>query len=588
MRFANFHRPGAALVHSKQAASQMAADAAALSNVSALDFPRADGPTNAEVDTTAPGAGAPGSAPVGTSSTAPVASPETQTGRLPSVGVRLIGMLLALTVWSLLTAYYFNYQGVKGALESQSRDAVERSGYALQSALLLNAANLEALVRSAHEDDELASGLTRWAQDGATGPARDAARSADPAAVRGPASSLLARRTESLRTLSGADRVSVLDAQGRVLASSGHVSNAPFVLGEEALGRAWRGELWVEVIGGQSDARIRAVGPVRKNGALAVIGVLVAEFHLSRAFLRHTVNLSDVDVTVVSAHGAMAYTAPEAARRVSELPAEQWMQSQSSFRRLLAAQWPVRVQPLKVGQTPLALVMHEPQQWLAQPLMYAGQRMVLFAVLTVCASVLLGLLMTRWMIRPIQALTLRAEELSMRHAGRVVAHRGNEFDRMLNAFNAMTDALLAHSERLKKAHLNELQNSLELQRQYALMRLLRGLAMVANESESVEQALRRALEEIGEYLDWPIGRVALLPQGVHPDSCPPESFWFARDRRRFEAFIGHSEARPIVRSNNGLWVVPMRADCRIGSVICRVWWSGVGAMWRWLRVSNRV
>ena len=38
----------------------------------------------------------------------------------------------------------------------------------------------------------------------------------------------------------------------------------------------------------------------------------------------------------------------------------------------------------------------------------------------------------------------------------------------------MTSALLSHSERLSQAHMTELQGSLELQRQYALMRLLRG------------------------------------------------------------------------------------------------------------------
>ncbi len=560
MRFANFRRSGATPSENNKASTAVTVDVAALSNVSALQFPRADGPTNAEVDTTTPGtrllSGAPHAPGKNPDATSGSGGGGGVGGALPSVGVRMIGMLLAMTLWSLLMAYYFNYQGVKGALEAQSRDAVERSAIALENALLLNASNLEALVRAAHEDDELLRGMARAREASLPAGARvgvGAVVGVGKAREASAPGSTLSHRIDALRTLASADRVSVLDASGHVLATSARAQSASVDLSEEVLGRVRRDQTWVDVIGVQGDARIRAVGPVKQKGAHSIAGVLVAEFYLSREFLRNTVDASDVDVTVVSAQGTTAYTSHEAARAARELAPERWMQQgQAPFRLLLTGHWPALVRPIKVGNIALALVLHEPQQWLERPLMYAGQRMALFAVLTVFASVLLGLLMTRWMIRPIQALTLRAEELSMRYAGRSVAHHGSEFDRMLNAFNAMTDALLAHSERLKKAHLNELQNSLELQRQYALMRLLRGLAMVTNESETVEQALRRALEEIGEYLDWPIGRVALLPQGVHPDSRPPESFWFARDRRRFETFIGNSEARPIVRSSSGL------------------------------------
>ena len=94
-----------------------------------------------------------------------------------------------------------------------------------------------------------------------------------------------------------------------------------------------------------------------------------------------------------------------------------------------------------------------------------------------------------------------AEELSLRYAGRSTARGGDELDSLVASFEAMTSALLSHSERLARAHRSELQNSLELQRQYAQMRLLRGLATAANESESVDSTLERALQEIAGYLD---------------------------------------------------------------------------------------
>jgi PAS domain S-box-containing protein len=182
----------------------------------------------------------------------------------------------------------------------------------------------------------------------------------------------------------------------------------------------------------------------------------------------------------------------------------------------------------------------------------ARTRFALVAAITLAGAVAIGAFLTHRVIRPIRRLTERAEELSLRYAGRAPARGGAEFDRLVGAFEAMTGALLGHSERLKRAHLNELQNGLELQRQYALMRLLRGLAAAANESEAVEQTLERALHEIGEYLDWPVGRVALLPAEGGVDDRPPRSLWFVRDAARFEAFVAATESATIRRSVNGL------------------------------------
>ena len=184
----------------------------------------------------------------------------------------------------------------------------------------------------------------------------------------------------------------------------------------------------------------------------------------------------------------------------------------------------------------------------------AATQLVAVVALTLVAAFVLGWLMTRHLIAPIRALTARAEEMAQRHAGRALVQRGNEFDALVAAFDAMTEALLAHSERLKRAHLNELQNSLELQRQYALMRLLRGLAAAANESDSVEQALERAVEEIGQYLDWPVGRAVLLAEGEDAQGvrAAAGSLWFVRDRMRYAPFIELSEHLGAARRAVGL------------------------------------
>ncbi|MCU0951297.1 MAG: response regulator [Burkholderiaceae bacterium] len=215
-----------------------------------------------------------------------------------------------------------------------------------------------------------------------------------------------------------------------------------------------------------------------------------------------------------------------------------------------AARWSVRtllffgLGLMTVWSMGVSVVMHQ---------LGLGLHLAAVFAATVAAAIVLGLLMMRCLVEPARQLTQRAEEMAQRYAGRSVTRRGNEFDALFSAFDAMTDALLAHSERLKHAHLNELQNSLELQRQYALMRLLRGLAAAANESDSVDQALERAVEEIGEYLDWPIGRAALIEDGEDlAGGMPTRSIWFVRERARFAGFMEASQALGPTRRVSGL------------------------------------
>ncbi|HUD24506.1 MAG TPA: GAF domain-containing protein [Burkholderiaceae bacterium] len=172
------------------------------------------------------------------------------------------------------------------------------------------------------------------------------------------------------------------------------------------------------------------------------------------------------------------------------------------------------------------------------------------AALTLAVAALAGLLLARNFNRPLQTLSARAEQLAVRYTGRAVARGRNESENLVASFEAMTDALLAQLERLKGLHLDELQNSLELQRRYALMRLLRDLSTAALECERLDQVLERALEELGGYLDWPIGRV--LFTGEAAGERVRRSVWFVTERERFARFITASEDAAADRSAHGL------------------------------------
>jgi hypothetical protein len=162
--------------------------------------------------------------------------------------------------------------------------------------------------------------------------------------------------------------------------------------------------------------------------------------------------------------------------------------------------------------------------------------------MSLAVGALTGLLLSRRLARPIQALAAQAEQLTVRYTGRPVRRGRNEMQNLVASFDSMGAAFLAQVERLKSLQLDELQNSLELQRRYALMRLLRDLSTAAYECESLEQVLELALDEVGGYLDWPLGRVLLVNDAPQQAIAPRRSIWFAAQRNRFSTFIAAVEA----------------------------------------------
>jgi len=161
-----------------------------------------------------------------------------------------------------------------------------------------------------------------------------------------------------------------------------------------------------------------------------------------------------------------------------------------------------------------------------------------------------GAFLGRRVFVPIRRLADRAQALARHFPGRPGRRRRGEVDALLAAYDAMKETLVVHSDQLQEAHAVELQNRLELQRQYALMRLLRGLAAAANDTSDVEEALQRALREIGDYLDWSIGRVAILVQGSADGE--QRSYWYARDAQRHAQFIAATDRLPVARSSTQL------------------------------------
>ncbi|HEU0199169.1 MAG TPA: response regulator, partial [Burkholderiaceae bacterium] len=512
----------------------------------ALDFPCADGPSRSDdelppaalrlaptgVDAAAKRAAAYASeAPRG-------AQRATETAvRLPrmSVAATLIGVLALLTAWSLGVSFYFNEQGVRSSEESRARDRAMRAAGMLENTLLLDAANLVKVASALASDETIG---------------RVPVRGAAPAWIE-------ALATARLRT--GVDRLEVFEADGSVVAAIGaggeQVVPVPRrtvpPLPMRAAAGAPRAALAL-LDDKRGGAILRAVAPIDGERA----AWLAVERGIDRGYLRESIGAvgADVGIARVAANGdasMLVATAADAAERIS-------LTSLDDAAAGTAATWltldraPLALRAFDLAGRRLAVFAYPP----VEPRTGAGAetsgRFLLIAALTLAGAVALGVFLTRVLIRPIRHLTERAEELVMRYAGRAVQRGGGELHALVRSFDAVTEALLGHSERLKRAHMNELQNSLELQRQYALMSLLRALAAAANESETVEGTLERALNEIGDYLDWPIGRAAILEDGDSEDRDVAQSLWFVRDAERFANFVERSSQSRIRRTDKNL------------------------------------
>jgi PAS domain S-box-containing protein len=483
------------------------ANAATPAPPAALDFPRADGPSRAVE-----------------AMQAPLLPPGLPVVRF-SVASMLIGMLIVVTAWSLGASFFVNHLGLRHALENKQLDRAVRAAVTVENAL-------------AEDDRELEAGMRALAADAQF----LAAFAADAGSSRG---NEIAAAAASARQRMRADRLEIYGSEGRLLAGvgpAGEYLGASVTLARLPLPLSGAMSTQLSLDGATPVLLVAAPLPGR-TGVRAGPGFIVAERRIDRAYVQNALGAIGAEVLLFDERGLLLGTPPADMPAFDPAVLASVLARSSAMTVEAEGGEPIALRPLRFAGRALVVAAFPGRAAEAAALGEARQRMIFTGAITLLGTLALGFLMTRLLIRPIKLLTGRAEELSLRFAGRSVPRTGGELQSLVGAFEAMTAALLGHSERLKQAHLNELQNSLDLQRQYALMRLLRGLAAAANESDTVEQTLARALQEIGEYLDWPLGRVALL-DGVGGETAQARSLWFKRDESRFAPFIAESEAIP--------------------------------------------
>ena len=108
----------------------------------------------------------------------------------------------------------------------------------------------------------------------------------------------------------------------------------------------------------------------------------------------------------------------------------------------------------------------------------------------------------------------------------------------------MTGVLDNYSDRLEHAHRKATEDVAELAREHARSRLLRGLTNAANRSSTAREALEVALPELAAYLDWPLGRIAILPG---ESEAADDSLWHDAEPARFAPFVAATNAMRLHR-----------------------------------------
>lgn len=444
--------------------------------------------------------------------------------RFRSIAWPLIGVLVLVAGWTVGISYYFHHQSTARQFLADQQARGARAARLVESTIVADYAAVERGARALAERTDLVAALSQKV---------DAAR-----AVR--------EWAQKEGRNAGLGLIEVHDQRGKLIERTGEsgIQRLDDPDGAQGVADALHGQESIVVIERLQGLSLRAVAPVIIGNR--IIGAVAVERLVGEQYVNQLANRLGVEVALLAQDRVL----------IASTPAEDqyWVQkARSSVRTgatahvVLDGSEDLSLRPLAITAEPVAVAVMVPNTMAYQELSESNRSFGAVVLFTILATVFAGLYLTRHLIRPIKVLTDRAEALSLRYAGGTAQRDGDELDSLVGSFDVMTSALLSHSDRLSRAHMAELQGSLELQRQYALMQLLRGLAAAANESDSVERTLERALNEIGEYLQWPLGRVALLPEDS-TSQLPPRSLWYASEPERFRAFIDASNGIPIVAS----------------------------------------
>ena len=201
------------------------------------------------------------------------------------------------------------------------------------------------------------------------------------------------------------------------------------------------------------------------------------------------------------------------------------------------------------------------------PLTRLRQRATMLGLGTFTAILIVGLLLSESLARPLVRLTQVVRQIADGDLQQTVPVVGpREIGTLALAFNKMT----ADLRRLYSTMEDQVrQRTAELHRQTELVNLLQQVATAANESPTLNEVLQLGLDKVCAYTGWPFGHVYLCSE-TNRDELVPSAVWHLDQPEELLAFhqvtevilLSSGQGLPgrVLSSGQPMWIMDITRD----------------------------
>jgi signal transduction histidine kinase/HPt (histidine-containing phosphotransfer) domain-containing protein/FixJ family two-component response regulator len=336
-------------------------------------------------------------------------------------------LLAAISLW---TAFQVSGRALQATVEAQERDEMRTIGRVLEELVAEHSLRARLTARLTAGRDSLATTL---------------------ADAQGKGAATLAAVVESARVASEIDLIEVTDNREAVVYRSqeserpGDRSSSWGVF--EALEGA---SLMVSDLDGGA-LTLRAIEPIRVQDR--IVGTVSAGVRVDAALLERLSRELGAELFLVSRNGEPLAASTSTARTLDRILIQEALtQKIPVYHQSPAAHETVGYLPLTIIDNAYVMVAVLDSAAAYQRLEDANRRAAEYAAAILVVSSGLGMLLLRWVLRPLRALRRKAEGLATAMTGSgIAANTGNEVQSVVNVLETLTDRLVARNSELVEA-----------------------------------------------------------------------------------------------------------------------------------------
>ena len=337
-------------------------------------------------------------------------------------------LLVAISLW---TAFQVSGRALQATVEAEEREELQTIGRVLEELVAEHSLRARLTARLTAGRDSLGATLANNAQ--------------------GKRTTTLSAVVDSARAASEIDLIEVTDSREVIVYRSqeperhGDRSSSWGVF--EALEGA--SQMVSDLDGGA--LTLRAIEPIRVQDR--IVGTISAGVRVDNALLARLGRELDAELFLVSRNGERLAVSTNRARTLDPLLIQEALtQKIPVYRQSRAAHETVGYLPLTIVDNAYVMVAVTDSAAAYQRLEDANQRAAGYALVILAASSVLGILLLRWVLRPLRALRRKAEGMAAEMTGSsIAANTGNEVQSVVNVLETLTDRLVARNSELVEA-----------------------------------------------------------------------------------------------------------------------------------------